>query len=68
MDTEVSETGTDGDREEEGEGDSTTEEGEEEDEEEDSRDRPRQENSLTRKLIPTWRGLRGSSTKKLMIT
>ena len=65
---EDSETGTDGDREEAGEGGSTTEEGEEEDEEEDSRDRLRQENSLTRKLIPTWRELRGSSTKKLMNT
>ena len=62
----VSETGTDGGREEAEEGGSTTEEGEEE--EEDSRDRLHRENSSIRRLIPTWRGRREFSTKKLMIT
>ena len=55
LDTGASETGTDGVREEDG----LTEAGAGEEEEEDSRAPLRPENSLIRRLIPTWRAQRG---------
>ena len=64
LDTGASETGTDGVREEGG----STEEGAGGDLEEDSRGPLRRESSLIKRLIPTWRGQRGFSTKKLMNT